>query len=67
MYSRSESSMTIAPTSPFAFWMALITFVIGIPYACSRAGSTSHSASRRCRKSGLLSGSGNSPWRSART
>ena len=31
MYSRSDSSITIAPTSLFAFWMALITRVTEIP------------------------------------
>jgi hypothetical protein len=41
MCSRSESSTTMAPTSELAFWRAAITRVIGMPYACSRAGSRS--------------------------
>ena len=41
MYSRSDNSITIAPTSLFASAIALITRVIGMPYAWSRAGSTS--------------------------
>ena len=31
MYSRSDSSMTIAPTSELAFWIAAMTRVIGMP------------------------------------
>ncbi len=41
MYSRSESSITMAPTSALAFWIAAMTLVIGTPYAWSREGSRS--------------------------
>ena len=41
LWSWYESSTTIAPTSELAFWIAAITCVIGMPYACSRAGSRS--------------------------
>ena len=41
MYSRSDSSIVIAPTSLLALWIALITRVTGIPYASSFAGSIS--------------------------
>ncbi len=41
MYSRSLSSITMAPTSALALWMALITRVMGMPYPWSFAGSRS--------------------------
>ena len=41
MYSRSDSSIVMAPTSLLAVWMALITRVTGMPYASSFAGSMS--------------------------
>jgi hypothetical protein len=31
MYSRSESSMTMAPTSALAFWMAAMTWPVEMP------------------------------------